>query len=201
MRLSHVTWKGPAIDDEQTLGALPANLAALLKQVNGFIQFHGGLHVRGACTEPAWHSLRNAWYGERAFYRFYKSIKATDVPFAEDFIGDQYLLRNGNVILLHAETDEVEDLELKLDGFFDEVGEDPEKFLGLELLLQFQENGGKLEPGQLLAVMPPLCSEQASGELAVSEVGAEERHEFLAKLAAFVRDLPPGSKFDFQVSD
>lgn len=58
-----MTFTGPPLDDEDLLARLPAKLAGLLRQVNGFIQFHGGLHVRGACREPAWHSLRDAWDG------------------------------------------------------------------------------------------------------------------------------------------
>ena len=67
MKLSNVTWQGHPIDDLDVLEKLPENLATLLRQTNGFIQYHGGLHVRGACLTPAWHSLRVAWLGDEAF--------------------------------------------------------------------------------------------------------------------------------------
>jgi hypothetical protein len=46
MELDYVTFVGPPLDDGEILAKIPANLAGLLQPVNGFIQFHGGLHVR-----------------------------------------------------------------------------------------------------------------------------------------------------------
>ena len=60
MQLEHVTFTGPPLDDGDLLARLPANLAGQLRKINGFIQFHGGLHVPGVCHEPDWHSLRYA---------------------------------------------------------------------------------------------------------------------------------------------
>ena len=60
MNLDHVAFFGPPIDDEELFSQLPGNLSDLLRQINGFIQFQGGLHVRGLCRAPIWHSLRNA---------------------------------------------------------------------------------------------------------------------------------------------
>ena len=58
MQLEQVTFTGPRLTDGDLLVRLPANLAGLLPQINGFIQFHGGLPVHGACHEPDWHSTR-----------------------------------------------------------------------------------------------------------------------------------------------
>ena len=57
MQLAHITFTGPPIDDPDILGMLPTGLAGLLRQLNGFIQFHGGLHVRAVkdrrpCDDP-----------------------------------------------------------------------------------------------------------------------------------------------------
>ena len=46
MELESVTFIGPTLDDLDMLDRLPSNLSGLLRQINGFIQFHGGLHVR-----------------------------------------------------------------------------------------------------------------------------------------------------------
>src|SRR5271166_4833360 len=97
MRLEHVTYRGPAIDDRAILAKLPRALTELLEQTNGFIQFHGGLHVRGACRQPDWHSLRAAWESEHAFHQLYPEVDPEDIPFAEDALGDQFLLRDGEV--------------------------------------------------------------------------------------------------------
>jgi len=201
MQLSHVTWKGPAPDDGDILSKLPADLNELLKQINGFIQFHGGLHVRGASLSPGWHSLREAWLGPQAFHRLYAKVRQSDVPFAEDFLGNQFLLRNGKVVLLEGETGEIEPLKLTMKEFFASVARDPVEALELDILMEFQEEGGELRPGELLAVIPPLCSNEASDGYSTSAVPAAERYTFLAELAEFLKELPKGSSFSFAPED
>jgi len=149
MQLPHVTWTGPMADDNELLDQLPPDLARLLRQIDGFIQFSGGLHVRGACREPAWHSLRDAWLGEHAFHRLYPDVRPDDVPFAQDCLGDQFLLRDGQVWRLSAETGEMRSLDVALFGFLEAA--DPVEYLSMHPLLRFMREGGSLEPGQLLA--------------------------------------------------
>jgi hypothetical protein len=196
MKLEHITFTGPAIDDHDLLDQLPKTLANLLQQTNGFIQYHGGLHVRGACKAPAWHSLRAAWLGDEAFYRHYPELTADDIPFGEDCLGDQFFLRDAVVWRLFAETGETESLEVNLSQFMKETQDDPGEELGLHPLLQFQRDGGKLEPGQLLSADPPFCTEEAEDGVTVTPVSCEERHRFLAEFAAKFRDLPDGGEID-----
>jgi hypothetical protein len=196
MKIEHLTYNGPAIDDAETLAKLPKELAALLQQVNGFVQFHGGLHVRGACLAPTWHSLRDAWIGPNALHELYPEVKPSDVPFAEDCMGDQFVLRDGAVWHLLAETGELESLEATFKEFFQNVEEDPGEHLGLHPLLQFQRDGGHLQPGQLLAAYPPFCLEEAEDGVTLRALPAEERRRFLAEFAKQIRDLPDGAKID-----
>jgi hypothetical protein len=202
MKLDHVSFTGPAIDDPEVLDQLPKELADLLQQYNGFIQFHGGLHVRGACLAPAWHSLREAWLGDSAFHRLYPEVLPDDVPFAEDFLGDQFFLRGGDVWRLYAETGEMESLEETFKVFMENVQEDPGEELGLHALLQFQREGGKLLPGQLLAAYPPFCTEESANGVTVSPVNSDERRRFLAEFAAKIRQLPvDGGEIDMEELD
>lgn len=201
MEFKHVTFIGPPLDDAELLTRLPANLAELLEQVNGFIQFHGGLHVRGVCREPPWHSLRNAWDGDVAFHRLYPEVRPADVPFAEDCLGDQFLLRGSRVWRLSAETGAVESLEIGLDGFFEAVEADPVEFLSLHPLLQFQAEGKHLEPGQLLAAFPPFCTTESADGVSLAAISADERRRFLADSAAQLRDVPEGGTINFRVEE
>jgi hypothetical protein len=195
MDLDNVTFFGPPIDDGDLLSTLPANLASLLQQLNGFIQFHGGLHMRGACLEPPWHSLRNAWLGEHGFHRLYPAINPDDVPFAENCLGDQFILREGQVFRLAAETGVLESLNLGLPEFFRSVQDDPIGFLSLEPLLQFERDGGALEPGQLLAAYPPFCTKQAAdGGVHLAAIPTDERRRFLAEFASQIRDVLDGGE-------
>ncbi|HZZ77728.1 MAG TPA: hypothetical protein VFE62_04360 [Gemmataceae bacterium] len=198
MKIEHLTFSGPAIDDPEMLAKVPKELADILGQVNGFVQFHGGLHVRGACLAPAWHSLRDAWIGTNAFHQLYPDVEPDDVPFAEDCMGDQFLLRDGMVWHLLAETGEMESLESTFKEFFQNVEEDPGEHLGLHPLLQYQREGGHLQPGQLLAAYPPFCLEEAEDGVTLRALPSEERRRFLAEFAKYMRDLPDGSKIDIR---
>jgi hypothetical protein len=199
MKLEHVTWTGPPLDDEDLLLRLPINFTELLRQINGFIQFHGGLHVRGACQEPRWHSLRDAWDGEFAFHRLYRTVRPEDLVFGEDCLGDQFLLRDGQVWRLAAETGEVEPIARSLSDFFRAVEADPVEYLSLYPLMQFQEEGGHLEPGQLLSAFPPFCTKQSAEGVHFAAVSAAERRRFLAHLAARLSEIPEGGEFDFHL--
>src|SRR5260370_1844592 len=102
------TYVGPPIDDPRVLGRLAKALAVSLEERNGFVAFGGGLHVRGICAAPAWHSLARFWSGDDALHRTYTSIQPDDVPFGEDALGDQFFLRGADCWRLIAEVDDVE---------------------------------------------------------------------------------------------
>jgi hypothetical protein len=201
MKLHKITYTGPPIDDEFVLTRLPTGLADVLRQMNGFIQFHGGLHVRGACREPGWHSLRDAWAGGSAFHRLYPEVRRKDVPFAEDCMGDQFLLRSGRVYKLAAESGRLESLNVSLAGFFEAVEADPVEFLSLHPLIKFQDDGGRLEPGQLLSAVPPFCCKQSADGVSLRAIPTDDRRQFLAHLASQIHDLPEGAEIEFQIKN
>jgi hypothetical protein len=187
-----LSFVGPAPDDADVLAAL-APLApdylALLRETNGFIAFGGGLHVRGASRDPAWHALREAWLGSAALHVAYPALSPSDVPFAQDALGDQYVLRERTVWHLAAETGELEPRGCDLATFLDEATADPIAYLGLDPLLQFEREGGRLAPGQLLSAYPPFCTAESAEGVALQAVGAADRLAFLAALAAHVATL------------
>jgi hypothetical protein len=183
MEFSGVTYRGPSVDDDELLALLPDLLRRLLRKTNGVIAFDGGMHIRGACHQPQWHSLRRAWRGEGAVHRLYASVEAADIPFAQDAVGDQWLLRDQRVVALHAETGELDDLDQDLDEFFAAVERDPVETLGLQPLMQYRADGQTLAPGELLSVYPPFCTEQAADGVDLRAVPALERLNFLADFA------------------
>ncbi len=201
MELDQVTFVGPSIDDTEILALLPRNLAGLLQQLNGFIQYGGGLHFRGACQKPTWHSIREAWLGEDAFHRLYPTVIPSDIPFAEDCMGDQFLLRAEQVWKLSAETGEVESLGVSLGAFLRSAQANPVEYLSMEPLSQFEQEGGKLEPGQLLAAWPPFCVKQAAEGVHLAAIPADERHQFLADFARQIRDVPDGGEIKVKWED
>jgi hypothetical protein len=80
--------------------------------------------------------------------------------------GDQFLLRDGVVYGLTAETSRLESRDVGLEEFFERVSADPVEYLSLEPLVQFHRDGGKLQPGNFSS-----CSRRsARGNPARAEV-------------------------------
>jgi hypothetical protein len=183
MELNHISYLGPPVDDPDLLDAVPDGLKSLLTSLNGFVQFGGGLHVRGACSGPDWHSLRCAWYGPRPIHELFASVSRDWVPFAEDCVGDQFLLRNNDVLRLSAETGHVEEMGLSLGEFLISANSDPIGFLAMEPLLQLQKDHGELPEGHLIHVYPPFCTEEAARGVSLRAVPALELHDFHSELA------------------
>jgi len=199
--LPHQTWSGPPIDDEPILARVPEPLASALRARNGCVAYQGGLHVRGACAAPAWHALRAAWEGPLALHGLYDEVAADDVPFAEDALGDQFLLRDGAVLHLWAETGEVEPAAPSLEAFFAAVLAEPAQTLALEPLLAFQGAGRTLAPGQLLMAWPPFCVTASEQGVQLTPMDALERRVFLADVARQIRGLPEGAEVQLKLRD
>jgi len=114
------SWTGPEPDDSEVLEALPKALRSLIEQLSG-VWLDGALHVRGACREPGWHALRDAW-----------RPGADDIPFAETTFGDQLVLRGHDVVRIAAETGSAHALGTSIGGFVAELERDPVRFLTLD---------------------------------------------------------------------
>jgi hypothetical protein len=194
-------FRGPPIDDNELLTRLPPEYRQLLETVNGYVAYSGGLHVRGACSSPAWHSLRAAWSGVDAIHLLFPARKPEDVPFAQDALGDQFLWRDGYVWKLDAETGELNPLTMTLPEFDEAVRTDPDEFLALGPLRAFQAQGGTLEPGQLLSVMPPFIFKESATGVTYRAVPVQDRLKFLSHLAGSLWDLPDGATVDIRTSE
>ncbi len=193
----HRMYTGPSVDDFEMLERIPRAYGELLKVVNGYVAYRGGLHVRGACRLPEWHSLRAAWFGEEAIHRLFPVVSPDDVPFAEDALGDQFVIRRDVVWKLDAETGALASTNLRLQEFDEAARADPDQFLQLGPLNQFQAEGGRLEPGQLLSVYPPFVFEESAKGVSLKAVPTLERRRYLSDLARQLRDVPDGASVRF----
>jgi len=185
---------GVEIDDPDILYALSDDYRELLRQRNGFILFDGGLHIRGAVQSPEWHSLRKVWRGDLALHELFPAVEESDVPFGQDCLGDQFLLRSGVVHRLSGESGEIESLAMDLETFLDRAREDPVEFLSLHPLLQFFSDGGELEPGQLLNAYPPFIMKEAADGVSLKAVSMFQQISFLADLTRQVGNLADGEQ-------
>jgi hypothetical protein len=175
------------------------DLQQLLAQRNGFVAFRGGLHVRGACVEPRWHSLRAAMEGPESFAERYRVVKAGDVPFAQSVFGDQFILRGTSVHRLDGYADTLDPVADDLTGFFFKVQEDPIGMLALGHLAQYEGTGETLRPGELLMEWPPFVVEGSEKGVSLRRIPAAERLEFLADIAKQLRGVADGTRVEFKI--
>lgn len=187
-------YSGSDVTDHEIYDAVPGEYQHLLKRMNGCILFDGGLHIRGAVESPEWHSLRKVWRGELALSKLFRAVKKTDVPVAQDCLGDQFLLRSGIVHELTAESGKVETLEMGLEAFIENACANPVEFLSLQPLLKFMADGGRMKPGQLLNAYPPYIMKEAATSVSLKAIPMFEQISFLADLARQLSGIPEGSR-------
>jgi hypothetical protein len=199
MKLLNPKFIGSEITDPEILARTPAELRRHLQQVNGSILFDGGLHIRGAVLSPDWHSLRHVWLGDFALHKLFPSLDETDVPFAQDCLGDQFLLREMVVHKLDAESGDLESLAMDFETFLNQSQENPVEFLSLQPLLQFQREGGELKPGQLLSVYPPYITKESAQGVDLRAISMFDRINFLADFAKQIASIADGEKIKLKV--
>jgi len=185
MTFRGVTWRGGEIDDQEIIDQLPHELAQLLRTVNGFIMYHGAFHLRGASREPAWHSLRTAMLGECAFSKLYPELLPSDIVFAEDMFGDQFLVREGRVLRLMAECGEIEEKENSLSTFLEKVAEDTAAYLNVTL-------DHFMQPGELIFAWPPFCMKESAAGSKMKPCPSSEVIGIHADIARKIRSVPDG---------
>jgi len=199
MELSNLTYSGPAISDLDIIDGVSEDYSRLLHQVNGFIAFDGGLHVRGAVKVPKWHSLREAWTGDLALYKLFPALTESDIPFGQDYLGDQFILRDDMVFRMSGETGQLESLETDFDGFFKRAQEDTVNYLYLNPLLDFLSEGGNLTPGQLLNVLPPFIMKESENGVSMRAIPVSDQIKFLADFSKQIVGVGDGAEVTMKV--
>ncbi len=188
MEFKGVTYTCTQIEDQQLFDDLPTVLQDFYHDLNGLVAFNGGLHIRGCVVNPKWHSLFEAWKGNNALHKSYEALTINDIPFAQDCLGEQYILKGDYVYRLNTELDELEDLELYFEEFIENCIEDPVDFLSLHPLIQFHNEDGQLQPGELLNSYPPFCIENSNEEYELNAVPMENQLKYLANIADQTRN-------------
>ncbi len=118
----------------------------------------------------------------------------TDIAFAQDQVGDQYLLRGSKIIHLDSETGEIDEFSSSLLEFLKGIESDIEGYLNVGL-------NHKLAPGQLLHAYPPFCMEEANKEVSLKPCSSKSVILFHADLAKQIMSLPDGSKIQIKITD
>lgn len=171
--------------DEGLIERLPEDLAAFYKDINGIIAFNGGLQIRSCDSSDHWNSLERFWQGDDSFAKVYPNVLPSDIPFGQDCVGDQFLLREDRVHLLSAETGEVMDMEVSFDEFLESCAEDPVDYLAMEPLVHYLSLEETLEAGQLVHVTPGLSLDLPEDTAYhIDAMSIEERLKWLSEFYA-----------------
>jgi len=188
------------VDASRETRDLPVALAHLLGPVDGLVAIDGGLHILGARSTLPWHDLHELWKGERALSILYDSVYPEDVPFAANCLGDQFLLRGEAVMQLIAETGELAQVDGSLESFLQRcAARDPDIWLGLRYLEQFESENGTLDPARVLLPYPLLVAAESRNGVRLAAVPAHEALDFHASIARRIADLPDGARVKITV--
>lgn len=199
MKLRDITFSGSPLTDIVTLDKLPEELKRFLTVQNGVIAFNGGLHIRSCSENPLWNSLREYWTGERALFKTYDALRETDIPFGQDCVGDQFFLRENKVFRLFSETGDLENLQVDFKTFLEEANANPDEYLMLGPLKQFENSGQFLKPGELLNVFPLFCMAEAKNGITVRNISIEERMGFLKEVYQQIKNIPDGERIEIKL--
>lgn len=179
------------ISDTITFEAMPFEIQQLLRNMNGVTLLDGGLTFYNCTRENVWNALVYAIAGENALYKTYDQLRANDIPFAIDSFGDQYLLRDGQVHHLFAESGALENMDISLFDFIDKVSTDTVEFLNLHPHVRLRQQDKKLGENQLYSVYPPFMM-QSEKERAFKAIDAKELIDYQKRLYIQWRDIPDG---------
>lgn len=194
------SYEGPAFDPGYRPDGLPDDLFDLLAETNGYVGMNGSLHFRGIGDVPDWHSLERVWRGAEALHERYAAVLEADVPFAQDCLGDQYLLRDGKVFCLQAETGEVEALKTGLGGFVLQAMAKPDDVCGAAFVRRLADEGHELQPGELIHVYPPMCFEEAADGVSLRAVPALDLLDWHADLALQLAEIEDGERVKIEIA-
>jgi hypothetical protein len=178
-------------------GEIGAQLARLLRQRNGFYAFENALLVRpfGAPSRPrdiaTWNQV-DLWIS--LYYRFRLGEM---LFFAEDIFGDQFALREGEVVHFDAETASVRVIAGSLGEWAERILADSRCMTAYPFACEWQTIHGPLAPGyRLVPKIPFVCG----GEYAAANLAEAEEVDgmaFRAQIANQIRDLSDGSQVKF----
>jgi hypothetical protein len=69
----------------------------------------------------------------------------------------------------------------------------------MESLLQLQNEGGELKPGELIHVYPPFCTKEAANGVSLKAVPSSEALLYLADFSKQISGLGEGEQFEVKL--
>jgi hypothetical protein len=188
------------LPDFSDYGQLGEQLAALLRQKNGFYAFESALHVFPAAgyekemTLSRWNSF-GLWRHE------YGDLIGKVLFFGEDTFGDQFCLNDGQICSFDAETAELQVLGCDLEAWAKRILEEYGLLTGYPLVHKWQKRHGPLLIGTRLMPKIPFV---LGGEYALENfytLTSVSAMKSRGNLARQIKNLPDGTQVEFRIID
>ena len=164
---------------------LSNQIKKFINSLSDLYMYNGGLQFRNI------ENIIKLMRGQKAFYMHYNEILKTDIPFAQDYFGDQFFLRGNDVIKLYAETGDIEEYELDINSWFAKVEQNPEEVLNIDL-------EWSIEKGKLFLAYPPFCFKESSNAK-ISKISEDEVIDFHIDLHKKVKGIGDGETLKIEL--
>jgi len=187
----------PRLADGQ-LSAGGPDVAALLRERNGFYAFEGALHVFPASSTTEEIGL-NDWNAPNLWKMAYGTLAPDGPCFAEDVFGGQFVALRDGVYQFDPETGDLVQMASNIDGWARAILEDYELLTGYPLAHAWQQRFGAIRAGMRLLPKIPFV---LGGEYVIDNLHALDKVKGMrwrGSIATQLRDLPDGAevKIDF----
>jgi len=188
------------IDILEPRGKLGNQLANFLRQKNGFYAFESALHLFPACRAERIMNLEK-WNNPKLWIEYYDDTAMDILLFAEGILGDQFGVKDGEIVRFEAETGLIESVAASLEEWAALILNDYKYQTGYPLAHEWQKAHGPLPTGQrLVAIMPFVLggSFDVSNLFALDAAKAMRYH---GELALQIRHAPDGTKIKFEIRE
>lgn len=196
-------FRAPAFDEK----SLPAGFTLgkghkqLLQRRNGGYFYGGALHIFGACSEPASHSLK-AWNDPDVWRGTFGEATGDLTFFAENAFGDQFgLAPDGKVFQFLAEPADYEEVADDFDTWLLIAVEAPDELLSRPTVAAWVAKHGHLPHGSQLQAYPPFMFTESDSEVQLEAVEAVENMQWHAAIAEQIASIPEGSRMKIEFTD
>lgn len=181
-------------------GKLENELANFLWQKNGFYAFESALHVFPSCRAERVMDLEK-WNDPKLWIEHYDDMALDILFFAEGILGDQFGIKDGEIVRFEAETGLIEHVAVNLEEWAALILNDYKYQTGYPLAHEWQKAHGPLLTGQRLVAIIPFV---LGGNFNISNLfalDAAKAMRYHGDLALQIRHAPNGTKIKFEIGE
>ena len=192
---------GSALTSSPSTSTLARPLTSILGLKNGFYAFEGALHVIPDAVLGGTPRGLADWNAENTWVGSYDHLADGALFFAEDALGSQFALRDGEVVVFDPETGTFEPMARDLEDWAAKVLADPDVWTAHSLARAWQEANGQLRDGHRLVPVTPFVLGGAFSVENLRSMEATKGMRYRAEIAVQIRDLPDGTPVNLRVVD